>query len=121
MSPYTVTLTIPRRLILHSNQRLHWSPKAERTKAIRTLAAMASRGCPRLQQVALAVRITWPDRRRRDAHNMQPTLKACIDGQMDSGLLRDDSDHFIRAMSIATTDPDPSVAGVRLAFEWTPA
>lgn len=119
--PYAVTITVPRGLILHSNQRLHWAPKAQRTRMIRRLAAVAAHGCPRLARAHLTIRVTWADRRRRDVHNLQPTIKASIDGMIEAGILPDDSDAYLTGPDLRTTDPDPTLNGVRLRFEWVAA
>lgn len=90
---------------LSLNQRLHWAAKAIKTQDIRKAVAVLARQ----HRTFVGGRVTWPvkppvtvelvwtvtDRRHRDTDNPVPTLKACIDGLRDSGLLRDDSSEYV--------------------------
>jgi Holliday junction resolvase RusA-like endonuclease len=95
-----LTLTLPRRLILSSNGRLHWRAAAAITADLRKLARLAAvtEGlAPMAGRVDVLVTVSWPDRRRRDAPNLWPTVKALIDGGLtDSGVLSDDNDQVVR-------------------------
>ncbi|RKT82736.1 hypothetical protein SAMN05421805_104207 [Saccharopolyspora antimicrobica] len=77
---------------LTANQRMHWRPKAEITKNVRHTAATLSRDAKVPALGRCAVRLVWTvtDRRRRDADNLVPTLKACADGLVDAGVVTDD-------------------------------
>lgn len=99
---------IPRNLLLTANQRMHWRKKAQRTKAIRELAAVQTRTfkAEPMEAAHCLVELTWPDRRRRDAHNLMPTIKACIDGIVDAKLLPDDSDKHLTGPDLRVL-PDP--------------
>lgn len=90
----TIELNWPMSEILTSNQRLHWAPKGERTKALRQAARARAGWCCATQfnRAHIVVTVGWPDKRRRDVHNLMPTIKACIDGFVDAGLIPDDSD-----------------------------
>lgn len=113
-----ITVDVPRGLLLNANQRLHWRQKAERSKALREAAAWNAKTAPvwpfGIQPFAVkarcTVRVFWPDRRRRDVHNIMPTIKACIDGFVDSGMLTDDSDKYLVGpdlrVGLAMCDPD---------------
>ena len=88
--------------ILTANQRLHWAAKARLTSGLRTAAAIrwTGDGQPQLSRAAVVVEIGYPDRRKRDAHNLMPTVKAHIDGLTHPGpgvrgLLPDDSDDYL--------------------------
>lgn len=116
-----VTLAIPTCDLLTSNQaRVHWATRARRVKNIRASAQAAARmvskpwfeGMPCSAPVTAEVEVTWPDRRRRDAHNLQPTIKAAIDGIVDAGLLADDSDQHIKALTITATEKRLKTVGV---------
>lgn len=105
---------------INLNQRDHHHVRAVKTKHLRALGrlvALDDKG--QYERAHLTVRIGWPDRRRRDAHNLMPTLKALIDGMVDAGLLPDDDDKHL-------TGPDlrPYFAGetgsVVLDFEFAP-
>jgi crossover junction endodeoxyribonuclease RusA len=102
-----ITVHVPREWLLNANQRLHWRQKAERSRALRTLALSESgrHRKPFDVPAVCTVIVAWPDKRRRDAHNLMPTIKACIDGIVDSGSwLHDDSDEWLRG-------PDLRVSG----------
>ena len=93
------TITIPAAVpFLNLNQRMHWAPKAERTKAWRRTANMcaAVAKLPKdLNRVHIVAHITKPTNRQYDVHNLMPTLKACVDGLVDYGLIPDDTnDHL---------------------------
>lgn len=78
---------------LTANQRLHWAPKHKITRAVREAAFYQARahGIPPLGRCR--VELTWvvADRRRRDADNVSPTLKAICDGFVDAGIVTDDT------------------------------
>jgi hypothetical protein len=86
---------LPRALILSANSREHWRPKANKTRNLRALAAIVARQETPLERAHLLVRVGWPDNRRRDVANIEPTLKALIDGCVDGGLLPDDDDDHL--------------------------
>lgn len=113
----TIEFAVPTGRILNANQRLHWSKRAAMTKLLRAEAMLHAVDQPRMARAHLTVGVGWPDKRRRDVHNIFPTIKACIDGFVDAGVLDDDSDAHL-------TGPDlrPHVAGrkgyVVLTFEF---
>lgn len=113
----TITFAVPTARILNANQRSHWARKAELTRFLRTEASLHAHGIPPMSRAHLTVHVGWPDKRRRDAMNVHPTIKACVDGFVDAGLLDDDSDKYL-------TGPDlrPFTAGRRgyvvLTFEF---
>jgi len=79
--------------VLTENQRLHHYARNTRVQSIRTVArqtAVVTRA-PRLERARLDVGVAFPDRRRRDTHNLMPTVKAVVDGLVDARLLPDDS------------------------------
>lgn len=96
----TRTVTIPIDLkaeALSANGRVHWAVRKARTKALREKSKLLTRaaGIPPMSRAHLTVTIAWPDRRRRDAANLSPTIKACIDGAIDARVLSDDSDMYL--------------------------
>jgi crossover junction endodeoxyribonuclease RusA len=114
---------IPRDLLLTANQRMHWRKKAARTKAIRELADVQTRSfkAEPMQAAHCLVELTWPDKRRRDAHNLMPTIKACIDGIVDAKLLPDDSDKHLTGPDLRVLPnplKQPGIA-VYLTFTFT--
>ena len=82
------------------NQRLHWAERAKRTKAWRTRACEETRSAIErhgfsADRVHVVVTLSFADGRRRDVHNWLPTVKACIDGMVDAGLVPDDDDTYL--------------------------
>lgn len=77
---------------LNSNMRLHRIVKANRVKAWRGAAAEAvPAGWPAFDGPVRIVAEVWKNRRGRyDPNNLNTTTKACVDGFVDAGLLKDD-------------------------------
>lgn len=47
---------------------------------------------PKLIRARIEIWYRFPDNRRREVANLQPTSKAIVDGLVDAGLLPDDQD-----------------------------
>lgn len=99
---------------LSMNDRPHHRVKAKLTKEMREETLLRARfhklpkGCARVR-VTLIYRPA--DRRRRDAINLAPVLKAVEDGLVDYGLVPDDTPEFIEpAMPVI----EPPLPGQRL-------
>jgi crossover junction endodeoxyribonuclease RusA len=110
-----IQLAISRDILLTSNQRLHWAAKARSTRAIRDMAhVMARFERPKKMSAATCVaEVTWPDRRERDAHNLQPTVKAALDGVIgDYGLLPSDSDKHLKSLQFTASEKTHDTPGV---------
>lgn len=117
-----INLAISKDTLLTSNQRLHWRPKADRTRAIRDMALVWCRHTrpTKMQAATCAVEIKWPDRRQRDAHNLQPTIKAAIDGIVgDYGLLPGDSDRYLKGLNITASGDTHKTPGVACYLQFT--
>ena len=104
----SIEFAVPTGRILNANQRLHWAKRSAMTKLLRVEASLHAHGLAPMQRAHLTVAVGWPDKRRRDVHNVFSTIKACVDGFVDAGLLPDDSDAHL-------TGPDlrAHVAGVK--------
>lgn len=94
------TLRIARANLLTANDKPHWGRKAALTKQLRRwgyLLGREGRGVARfhLTRARVVFEFAYPDRRRRDRHNLAPTVKAMMDGLIDAGLLPDDSDRYL--------------------------
>lgn len=78
---------------LTSNQRMHWSEKGRVTKQVRNVARAVARdaGVPVLGRCEVGLIWQVTDKRRRDADNLVPTLKALCDGLVDAGVTADDT------------------------------
>lgn len=120
MTVLDLDFAIPQRHVLTLNQRLHWRPKADITAALRLIGQRAGRDTTRYQAAHAVVTVTWPDRRRRDAHNVMPTVKALIDGLVDAGVLPDDDDRHLTGPDLRVA-PNPGLKGyVGIRIELTP-
>ena len=92
---------------LTANQRMHWRRKADTVRDVRYAANVLARNAKLPQGVdhaTVALHYVPRDRRRRDADNLVPTLKAACDGLVDAGLTADDTpDQMTKHMP--TIDP----------------
>jgi len=100
MTAHALTVEVPAsQIITSNNERGHWAKRSDVKALLRhkaELLARAARLPKGLQRVHIVVHIDYPDRRKRDAHNLMPTIKPIIDGLVDAGVLVDDSDtHLI--------------------------
>ena len=118
----TLTFNLPRALIINANERIHWAPKAAKTRNLRAMARLAAlEDGTHLNRAHLTIEIGYPDNRRRDDHNLMPTMKALIDGAVDGGVLADDSREYL-------TGPDlrgykagvPGITVIDMRFEPVP-
>lgn len=87
-----ITIDIPAPLWLSSNLRIHRAAAWQRTAAIRQLARVAAvLSRERYEIASCLAAIGYPPRvSRADPPNAWPTVKACIDGCVDAGVLTDD-------------------------------
>lgn len=108
---------------LNANQRLHWAQRAKISKAIRWQAygkaaqALINNPLGVFDRGHVTVWVAYPDRRRRDVHNLYPTIKAAIDGIVDAGVLPDDSDKHLIGPDLRVPDHLAPKGCVHLAFE----
>lgn len=97
MTVHTLEISQPDKW-LNANQRLHWATRSQRTRAWRYAASYAARQADlpkHLPNAHILITLGFPDARRRDVGNLQPTAKALVDGLIDYGLLVDDSDEYL--------------------------
>jgi hypothetical protein len=82
---------------ISANDRYGHHAKARRTKLWRKAGKFAVAGWEGepLPWARLIVWYRFPDGRRRETSNLQPTSKAIVDGLVDAGLLLDDRDEFV--------------------------
>ncbi len=99
---YEFVLDVPDTdILLNANDRRHWAVRSRHTRYWRELASFTVQskirreGWPRLDRARITVTMQWRTRHRRDAANWAPTAKAAIDGIVDAGLLRDDSNKYV--------------------------
>jgi len=98
---------------LSANDRAHWRTKAESTQAVRAMVMRKVREqrVPALERIRVNVEWVVRDRRRRDADNLAPFLKAIYDGiGADKGvsarIVEDDVPEFMEKVG-ATIRYDP--------------
>lgn len=120
----SIAFALPRAIVVSSNDRLHWRAKAKKVADLREIGRREARAegmQPAIGPVDVIVTIYWPDKRRRDAPNLWDTVKPLIDGIVDAGILRDDSDQYI-ARTIFQAGIERSqrgTVGLHIAFEET--
>jgi crossover junction endodeoxyribonuclease RusA len=93
-----LALTLHPALWLTANQRLHWSTRMRRTRMLRALAASEARitgaAGQRLGASTVTAVIGYPTATRADPANAAPTVKAIIDGLVDTRVWDDDHLHI---------------------------
>lgn len=83
------------------NYRGHWAKKARAVKALREAAMLCALNDtkfarPQYEKVELSITLVVRDARYyRDPDNMIASLKPAIDGCVDAGIIKDDSDKHI--------------------------
>ena len=123
------TVSVPASEVLTSNLRLHWRAKAEKTSNIRHRSFLAWRlaGSPRMEHARCVARLAYPDKRRRDVSNLQPTIKAAIDGIVSGPgerkgrggyLLPDDDDAHLIGPDLRHTDGDVTPGFLTITFDF---
>lgn len=107
---------------LSMNDRMHWATKARITAGIRRDTHMLADDSqlPRgLDHVTVALHYRPRDRRRRDADNLVPILKACCDGLTDYGLVPDDTPELMHKHMPVIEEPLKGAGGAMwLAITW---
>ena len=75
---------------INPNIREHWAVTAAKTRTWRTATAVHARAAniPPLAGAHVLAEFCFADGRRRDLDNL--SLKACIDGIVDAGVIADD-------------------------------
>lgn len=125
----SVTVAVPASEVLTSNQRLHWRAKAEKTSNIRRRAWLAWRnaGSPRMERARCVAHLAYPNNRKRDVSNLQPTIKAAIDGIVSgpgehkgrgSYLLPDDDDAHLVGPDLRHADGDVTPGFLTITFDF---
>ena len=97
----SVTVEVPQPAPwLAINNRDHWARTAAKVKAWRTAACEASKDAPALiGTVTITATIHKATRARYDLDGTAPTVKACIDGLRDAGLIiADEHDAVVRVV-----------------------
>lgn len=103
---------------ISANAREHHMVKAAKTKAWRAAAEAHARaaGIPPLARVHFTAEPRWTDKRRRDALNAAPTIKAVIDGIVDAGVIADDADRYVSGVEVRNGPPATGIARLRITI-----
>ena len=118
MSPRSITVHVHmppgRRPWLATNRRDHHHARAQLVRSWREramLSATQTRERPLASPFTVRAVIRWPDRRRRDLDGGAPTVKACLDGIQDAGLIAgDDHRHMVQlTLAAEVASPNPGV------------
>lgn len=111
--------------VISANGREHHMTKARKTRTVRLMAMLEAtkltfqRPTPLIDKAHVTVSIGWqPLKRKRDADNLAPTVKAAIDGMVDAGIFEDDNDEH-RLSTKYTTYPRSEAGRVWLRFEFS--
>ena len=111
--------------VLNANQRMYWAAKARLTASLRARATIAWRqaGSPQMSRARCTLTVDYPNRRKREVDNLQPTWKALIDGMVNPGvrgLLPDDSDDYLRGPHAEPGDVTPGTFTFTFHFDELP-
>ena len=106
MTAHIVTVVAPAGWI-RSNDHTHWRNRHNLTAAWRTAATFAARkaNVPTLDAALITATVHRDDNRRYDLDGIAPTVKACIDGLRDAGVLSEDHCDIVRQLTIEPGDP----------------
>ena len=101
---------------LTSNQRLHWRAEYALKKALRDAVRVGLwREKVTPCESAHVVLVYVPrDKRGRDRDNLVATLKPCIDGLVDAGIVPDDTPDFVSWEPPVIAEPNPKDPHLRL-------
>lgn len=103
---------------INANERAHWSSRSGKTKVWRDAACLAVQNCglPTLERAWVQAIFVCGTTRRRDVHNLFPTVKACIDGFTDAGLWSDDRDGILTGPDLRRSPTDAKGKPVGIEF-----
>ena len=125
----SITVAIPYARILTSNQRLNTYVVRRRISAIRDQSFLAwrSAGSPRMERARCVAHLAYPNKRKRDADNLRPTIKAAIDGIVSGPgalkgrggcLLPDDDDAHLIGPDLRHADGDVTPGFLTITFDF---
>lgn len=89
----TVSIVVPRDLVLSANRRTHWGRDASKKPSLRILGRSAARRLytvPGTMRVRIDVDVFKDRVTHYDPTNLGDTMKSCLDGMVAQGFLDDD-------------------------------
>jgi crossover junction endodeoxyribonuclease RusA len=93
---WTVRLSTYTKPPLSLNDRMHWRKKSAITKDVRTdIWFQAKEVVPPCAAAVVELHYVPRDARRRDRDNLVATLKPCMDGLVDAGVIPDDTPEYL--------------------------
>jgi crossover junction endodeoxyribonuclease RusA len=102
-TPRKLVIELPPDLpLLNANDRIHYRERSKRVEKLRSEAYKAAKfsGVMTFSRVKVRCIFRAPDNRRRDSANIYPSFKACLDGIVDAGVLKDDNDKYVTEFTI---------------------
>lgn len=116
MRTFILPMAIPPGEVITLNRRAHWAAVHRQTVQLRMRGAAMLRmqpHRPRLKRAHCTVHVAYPDRRRRDVHNLMGTVKPVLDGLVDARLLPDDDDAHLSGPDLRVWVPgaNPDIDG----------
>lgn len=135
MNAVTVTIDVPKHLVLNANDRRNRYAQGRKVKELRTMAAwakLAQARTVRFDRAHCAGVIHFATRsRNRDTHNWMPTIKAIVDGLVSgaaprpkgagpwpNGILPDDNSQHLTGPDLREAQ-DPTLKPGALRIELT--
>lgn len=105
---YTVRIVAPADW-MNLNHRTDRRAETPTRRAWRSAGQQFARaaGVKPMAKAHLVAHLHFTDKRGRDPHNYYPTLKACVDGFIDLGMLPDDSSEYLIGPDVRMGQPLP--------------
>lgn len=101
---------------LTSNQRLHWRSEYALKKALRQAVVLAVKAqeMPPCESIHCVLVYVPRDKRRRDSHNLVPTVKVAVDALVSAGVIPDDTPEYLSESMPIIAPPDRNDPHLRL-------
>ena len=116
---WTIESTIPTWTV-NAERRMHHHERARRVRETRDAFCWLTRAAhvPRLDRVVFVAQPLASSRRgRQDVGACLPSVKAAVDGVVDAGVLVDDDDRHVVALTFLPVDTTATRPGLRLTIE----
>lgn len=110
LPPGLPLLNANKRVFIRKNKSGRRVPtNSEDIERLRDEAEKAARAQPFMPFSKVRIRCIFraPDNRKRDTFNLAPSFKACIDGIVRAGVIKDDNDSIVKEVSIVRGENIP--------------